>query len=277
MNGALTAKMTRDSAVVVLMTSVALVLFGFLFVLAMSNWAQDLLLLWSKIGFIQRMFRFVLSIDLQGEVTVNTLIVSGFVHPFLLMITWGCVVSICTHFIVEPIDRGTADLLFTLPISRATYFVSATAVWVSASGVIACAALLGIWIGGEWFDLTPPLPIFRLILVVMNLWILYFAIGCLAMCVAALVNRRTQAVGGMVALLLSSFLINVLEAFIPFLASKFLISTAARVEQAIIQVGQSLWPNWTRRLTTNQKIGGSSPSRDCHHFVCIYFYPPAPP
>ena len=116
MNGALTAKMTRDSAVVVLMTSVALVLFGFLFVLAMSNWAQDLLLLWSKIGFIQRMFRFVLSIDLQGEVTVNTLIVSGFVHPFLLMITWGCVVSICTHFIVEPIDRGTADLLFTLPI-----------------------------------------------------------------------------------------------------------------------------------------------------------------
>ena len=25
---------------------------------------------------------------------------------------------------------------------------------------------------------------------------------------------------------------------------------------------QSLWPNWTRRLTTNQKIGGSSPSRD---------------
>ena len=27
-------------------------------------------------------------------------------------------------------------------------------------------------------------------------------------------------------------------------------------------VAQSLWPNWTRRLTTNQKIGGSSPSRD---------------
>ena len=24
----------------------------------------------------------------------------------------------------------------------------------------------------------------------------------------------------------------------------------------------SLWPNWIRRLTTNQKIGGSSPSRD---------------
>ena len=243
MNGALTAKMTRDSAVVVLMTSVALVLFGFLFVLAMSNWAQDLLLLWSKIGFIQRMFRFVLSIDLQGEVTVNTLIVSGFVHPFLLMITWGCVVSICTHFIVEPIDRGTADLLFTLPISRATYFVSATAVWVSASGVIACAALLGIWIGGEWFDLTPPLPIFRLILVVMNLWILYFAIGCLAMCVAALVNRRTQAVGGMVALLLSSFLINVLEAFIPFFRAIRLLGLLCYYRP--VEILQSGNPSWT--------------------------------
>ena len=30
----------------------------------------------------------------------------------------------------------------------------------------------------------------------------------------------------------------------------------------------SLWPNWTRRLTTNQKIGGSSPSRDMILF-CI--------
>ena len=28
----------------------------------------------------------------------------------------------------------------------------------------------------------------------------------------------------------------------------------------------SLWPNWTRRLTTNQKIGGSSPSRDIFYF-----------
>ena len=28
----------------------------------------------------------------------------------------------------------------------------------------------------------------------------------------------------------------------------------------------SLWPNWIRRLTTNQKIGGSSPSRDIFYF-----------
>ena len=28
----------------------------------------------------------------------------------------------------------------------------------------------------------------------------------------------------------------------------------------------SLWPNWLRRLTTNQKIGGSSPSRDRFFF-----------
>ena len=28
----------------------------------------------------------------------------------------------------------------------------------------------------------------------------------------------------------------------------------------------SLWPNWIRRLTTNQKIGGSSPSRDSFLF-----------
>ena len=31
---------------------------------------------------------------------------------------------------------------------------------------------------------------------------------------------------------------------------------------AFLALTVSLWPNWTRRLTTNQKIGGSSPSRD---------------
>ena len=30
----------------------------------------------------------------------------------------------------------------------------------------------------------------------------------------------------------------------------------------------SLWPNWIRRLTTNQKIGGSSPSRDILFSFC---------
>ena len=31
-----------------------------------------------------------------------------------------------------------------------------------------------------------------------------------------------------------------------------------------------LWPNWIRRLTTNQKIGGSSPSRN----TFLFFFQP---
>ncbi len=36
----------------------------------------------------------------------------------------------------------------------------------------------------------------------------------------------------------------------------------------------SLWPNWIRRLTTNQKIGGSSPSRDSFLFCGACRPPP---
>ena len=40
----------------------------------------------------------------------------------------------------------------------------------------------------------------------------------------------------------------------------------------------SLWPNWIRRLTTNQKIGGSSPSRDNFFTIlailCVFVYIP---
>ena len=37
----------------------------------------------------------------------------------------------------------------------------------------------------------------------------------------------------------------------------------------------SLWPNWIRRLTTNQKIGGSSPSRDIFLFLFFAFIAPS--
>ena len=51
----------------------------------------------------------------------------------------------------------------------------------------------------------------------------------------------------------------------PETALFFLFCARARVCAAVGQNNtqdMSLWPNWTRRLTTNQKIGGSSPSRD---------------
>ena len=51
----------------------------------------------------------------------------------------------------------------------------------------------------------------------------------------------------------------------PETALFFLFCARARVSAAVGQNNtqdMSLWPNWTRRLTTNQKIGGSSPSRD---------------
>ena len=33
-----------------------------------------------------------------------------------------------------------------------------------------------------------------------------------------------------------------------------------------------LWPNWIRRLTTNQKIGGSSPSRNTFFVAYVFLF-----
>ena len=49
---------------------------------------------------------------------------------------------------------------------------------------------------------------------------------------------------------------------VPFFWPGNLYSTVHYGAGSLCHVVQSLWPNWTRRLTTNQKIGGSSPSRD---------------
>ena len=70
------------------------------------------------------------------------------------------------------------------------------------------------------------------------------------------------------------FQIRRLGVRIPLASSSFIFFSPAlfRPECELGSTKVSLWPNWTRRLTTNQKIGGSSPSWD---IFCTIFSPPA--
>lgn len=217
MNGALIRKTARDSALLLGISVVAVALFQVLFAVAMSNLAPDLLDLWARLAFLRRIFQVLFSIDLSTTVSINTLIVIGFVHPFLFAVTWAFLVTTCTRVTVGEIDRGTADLLLALPVSRASIYASTSVVWVAASALIAFSAWVGVWIGGRIFILTEPLDMGRLGIAAVNQFALYVVIGAITMLVSSAVNRRGVAVAIVMSILLFSFLINFLEAFVPFI------------------------------------------------------------
>lgn len=214
MNRALLVKTARDTAVLLAVTLVAIVLFEILFFWAMWRLAPDLLALWSSIPFIARMFQVVWSVDVT-EATVNTLIAVGMVHPFLFAVSWALLITTCTRVTVGEIDRGTADLLLTLPISRARIYVTTSIVWLAASALMCACVILGISIGNRLFRLPNPLDMGRLAIGAVNLLVLYAAIGATTMFVSCTVHRRGVAVAIILAILLFSFLINFLAAFVP--------------------------------------------------------------
>jgi hypothetical protein len=216
MNGSLVLKTARDHAVLFLVTVGAVMLFEVLFVLAMRSLAPELIAFISRRLFLQNIFRALLSLDMHSGISVNTLLVLGLVHPFLFAVTWGFLVALCTRITVGEIDQGTADLLLSLPLSRATIFVSTSLVWIVAAACLSATAWMGLWLGNQAFPLRTTINFARLAIGAVNLFALYLAIGGIASLVSASSNRRGVAIGILLALLLFSYLTNFLGSFIEF-------------------------------------------------------------
>jgi len=221
-NVALLIKTFRDSALLGGLALLGIVGFEILWVVAMGNMAPTLLEMWQKLDFLKPILQVLFSIDVD-EVTVGGLLSFGLVHPIVLIITWGLIITICTRVTVGEVDRGTADLLLTLPISRLTVFTTTSIVWV-AFGVGFCGcALLGMFIGASTIQLPKAIDYGRMAIVTANLFTLYLAVGGTTMFVSSLLSRRGVAIGLVIGVLLISFLINLLEALVPAVGTmKFL-------------------------------------------------------
>ncbi len=216
MNRPLVLKTMRDHAVLFGLTAFAVVAFEMLFVLAMRTLAPELLAFFRRRLFFQNLFQMLLSLDLRAGTSINTLVVLGFVHPFLFAVTWGFLLAIGSRVTVGEIDQGTADLLLTLPMSRAAIYVSTSAVWIMAAALLSLAAWTGLWLGSLAFPLREPLNLGRLGIAATNLFALFLAIGGTTSLVSCSVNRRGIAVAIMIAVLLFSFLVNFLAVFLEF-------------------------------------------------------------
>lgn len=213
MNVALTRKTLRDMLPLLLIAAAGIVLFEILFMRALGEVPEELGQRWLQWPVFRRFARVLLGADFPDKISATTIITLGFVHPLVYAMTWALLLTTCTRVIVGEIDRGTADLLLALPISRARLYVSASAAWIAAGALIGVAPLCGVWLGEKCFPLWEPLYLPPLARVTANFFALYLAVGGLTMCVSSFLSRRGPAIALVLATLLLSFLLNFLAQF----------------------------------------------------------------
>jgi ABC-type transport system involved in multi-copper enzyme maturation permease subunit len=212
---ALVLKSFRDYRMLIAAACIVVALFEILFVLAMKNVAPEMFALLRRFGFLQRLFRALIGFDLSAGASPTTLVVLSLLHPFLSTVTWAALVTIGTRLPAGEIERGTADLLLSLPVTRASVYVSASAVWFLTGLLLAAATWTGVALGAVLVPFAEPVELTRIGMANTNQTALLLAIGGTTALVSCLVNRRGSAIAIVVALLLASFLINFLAAFLP--------------------------------------------------------------
>jgi ABC-type transport system involved in multi-copper enzyme maturation permease subunit len=215
MSPAIVIKTFRDTRGLALLTTAGVIVFEILLVRGIRELPQGFKVELLNLEIIKRVARLLVGADLLENFTATGVMTVGFVHPLVLALNWTLLLTICTRITTAEIERGTADLLLTLPVSRTRIYFSSSLVWLLYGVPMSLAPLLGVAVGTRVFPLWEPVDLGRLALLCVNLYALYLAVGGVAIMVGSLVSGRGLAVGIALTVLLASVLINFLEQLWP--------------------------------------------------------------
>lgn len=213
-NRAIVAKTLRDSATMLIACSVGLVAFVILFAWAMLNMGTEVLNFVSQLPWLTTLFEAAFGIRVDGEVSINILFAVCYTHAVVLMLTWTFVIATTTRITAGEVERGTADLLLTLPVRRSEVYLSTSLVWIASIGILSSCPVLGVWLGSLLFETEEVILVSRFVKPAVNFFFLLFAIGGISSFVASLFDRRGPAIGIVVAVVVGSAVLNFVEPFI---------------------------------------------------------------
>jgi ABC-2 type transport system permease protein len=192
-----------------------LVLMGFEAALAyvMSKFSAQITQQWLQMDFARGIMQAMLGTEIRDRIGPELFQSMAWVHPVVLSLVWAHALVCCTRVPAGEVDRGTADVLLGLPVSRWELFLSETFVWLTCGAVVLAAGLAGNVLGSLPLPSGDRPPFARLALVLLNLFFLYGAVGGLAWLVSSLSNRRGRAMTVVFLILLALFLLNYLAQF----------------------------------------------------------------
>lgn len=168
-----------------------------------------------QVEFLQKIIAALLGTEVGAVVGPTALAMLGWVHPMVLALVWAHAIVVCTRFPAGELDRGTLDVLMSLPVSRTAVYAGESLGFMLTALVVVSAGLAGNLVGGWMMGLdstaTPP----RLLLVCLNLYTLSLAVGGVSAFLSSICDRRGRAMGAAFAVLLASFFLSSMSTFNP--------------------------------------------------------------
>ncbi len=168
-----------------------------------------------QLPFARTLISGLLGIDVEGGITAQLLQAFVWVHPVVLALIWGHEIMFCTRWPAGEIDRGTIDVLLGLPVSRRRVYWCESAVWAVSGVLIIGTGSIGYFLGARNLPEAQRPEVARVLLVLVNLFCVYLAVGGGAYLISSLSARRGRAVAVVFSLLIGSFLLNFLAQFWP--------------------------------------------------------------
>jgi ABC-type transport system involved in multi-copper enzyme maturation permease subunit len=208
----LLVKAVRESWLAAALLGLALLLITLVLNFALPKIEPDLSEILLRMPFVRSMLSALLGIEMGDEVTTLMMQSIVWTHPAVLAALCAHIIIFCTRIPVGEIDRGTIDVLLGLPVSRRTLFVGESVIWVSSGLFLLAMCITGHAIGTRAAEVQP-LGLRTTLLVVINLFCLYLAVGGVTYLVSALGERRGRAMAVVFAIVLASFLLTFLAQF----------------------------------------------------------------
>lgn len=209
----LVRKTLRETWIQTLLFGLALMAIEVLLTLVLPQLQQGLNEILATLPFIRTFIQALLGGDFGENITAQTLQAVAWVHPIVLAVVWAHEIIFCTRLPAGEIDRGTIDVLLSWPASRRRIFVCEAAVWLASGLWLMVLAGVGHALAALAVPADSQPPTWRILIVLVNLYCMYLAVGGLAWFVSAISDSRGRAMAIVFAVVVASFLLNFLAQF----------------------------------------------------------------
>ncbi len=213
MNRGLAAKTLREIAFPTVLAGIGLMLFEALVSYVFWSYQRELTQELIQIDFVRDLIQSLVGANYDAPIGPESLMSLAWVHPLVLAFVFAHVITICTRVPSGEVDRGTADFLFALPVSRGGIFRVECVLTLAAVFVVLLLAAIGSAIG---YSFVPPEgrpAALRVACVLANLYLLVAAIGGMTAFASTLTDRRGRAIGWSFGLALTFLLWNFLAQY----------------------------------------------------------------
>lgn len=161
----------------------------------------------------REMLSALLGTDIGEQVTAQAMQSFLWVHPVVLALLWTHEINLSTRVPAGEVDRGTIDFVLGLPISRRGLYAAEVVTWLVTGAMVLAMGFLGHRLAAPTMPAELRPDTYSAMLVIVNLYCVYLAVGGIGFLVSACSSHRGRAMTSVFAIVLASFLLAFVAQF----------------------------------------------------------------